>query len=114
MHKVRMVFYAMIEELQRLTVELRLWREAQEAAVLDPVAGGQIQENAIFSAGVLGHWITDSARLAEGASMLRDAWYSAWIQSGKERLSVNGRIVSESPERYRSSGLEFLEWQFSR
>jgi len=62
MHKVGMVFYAIVEELQRLTVEFRLWREAQEAAVLDPVAVAQIQENAIFSAGVLGHWITDAGQ----------------------------------------------------
>jgi hypothetical protein len=188
MHKVGMIYYAIIEEMQRLTVQFRLWREAQEAAVLDPVAVAQIQENVIFSAGVLGHWITDSAqplhvtvhsddwdnrfpnpnnyatrnihgrfesvyvdravseddirarmtpvkllrdwradaeahirrafrhveavysldrqgafgsgseveeahgftaaRLAEGASMLRDAWYSAWIQSGEELLDA--------------------------
>jgi hypothetical protein len=62
MHKVGMVFYAIMEEMQRLTVEFRLWREAQEAAVLDPAALQQIQENAIFSAGVLGHWITDAAQ----------------------------------------------------
>jgi len=31
MHKVGMVFYAIIEEMQRLTVEFRLWLEAQEA-----------------------------------------------------------------------------------
>ncbi len=266
MHKVGMVFYAIIEELQRLTVEFRLWREAQEAATLDSVAVAQIQENAIFSAGVLGHWITDSAqplhvtvhsddwdnrfpnpkgyatkdihgrfesvyvdrtitdrdirarmtpvraladwrrdteahirrsfshveevyaldrrgefgsgnevaespgftaaRLAEGASMLRDAWYSAWVRSGEElldapvrqlgkkgrsaldllrdqkrietralesgaavvsigdrreglegrhwRLSVNGKLVPESPERYIAGGGELLEWRFTR
>jgi hypothetical protein len=62
MHKVGMVFYAIVEEMQRLTVEFRLWREAQEAAILDPAAIQQIQENAIFSAGVLGHWITDAAQ----------------------------------------------------
>jgi len=266
MHKVGMVFYAIIEELQRLTVEFRLWRDAQEAAVIDPVAIAQIQENAIFSAGVLGHWVTDSAqplhvtvhsddwdsrfpnpkgftskdihgrfegiyvdraisdkdiaarmmplktltdwrseadahirrsfshfeevyeldrrgafgsgkevpeafgftasRLAEGASMLRDAWYAAWIQSGEEQLdapvrqrgkkgrsaldllrdikrvdsrssesgarvvsigdrqeglggrrwtlSVNGKTVSDSPERYLTSDDEVLEWRFTR
>ena len=193
MHKVGMVFYAIIEEMQRLTVEFRLWREAQEAAVLDPATIQQIQENAIFSAGVLGHWITDAAqplhttvhsddwdarfpnpknyvtqaihgrfeslfvdraiteadiqsrmtpprllgdwrqeaethirrsfshfeevysldrrgafgsgkepdeaqsftasRLAEGASMLRDAWYSAWEQSAKELWDTPVRTV---------------------
>ena len=62
MHKVGLVFYAIIEEMQRLTVEFRLWREAQEAAVLDTAAVEQIQQNAIFSAGVLGHWITDAAQ----------------------------------------------------
>lgn len=62
MHRVGMVFYAIIEEMQRLTVQFRLWREAQEAAVMDPVALKQIQENAIFCAGILGHWITDSAQ----------------------------------------------------
>jgi len=62
MHKVGMVFYAIVEELQRLTVQFRLWREAQEAATLDPTALKQIQQNAIFSAGILGHWVTDSAQ----------------------------------------------------
>jgi len=62
MHKVGLVFYAIVEEMQRLTVEFRLWREAQEAVTLDPVALQQIQENAIFSAGVLGHWITDAGQ----------------------------------------------------
>jgi hypothetical protein len=49
MHKVGMVFYAIIEEMQRLTVEFRLWREAQESTVLDPAAIQQIQENAFFA-----------------------------------------------------------------
>ncbi len=62
LHQVGAVFYAMVEELQRLTVQFRLWREAQEAPTLDPAALQQIQENAIFSAGVLGHWITDASQ----------------------------------------------------
>jgi hypothetical protein len=62
LHQVGAVFYAMVEELQRLTVQFRLWREAQEAPALDPAALQQIQENAIFSAGVLGHWITDASQ----------------------------------------------------
>lgn len=196
MHKVGMVFYAIVEEMQRLTVEFRLWREAQEAAVLDTIALKQIQENAIFSAGVLGHWVTDSSqplhvtvhsddwdtrfpnpkgyitkgihgrfegtyvnrmiedqdirqkmtplksltdwraeaeahirrsfshveevyemdrrgafgsgkeveqahaftatRLAEGASMLRDAWYAAWVKSGEELRDMPIRYQGKS------------------
>jgi hypothetical protein len=196
MHKVGLVFYAIVEEMQRLTVEFRLWREQQEAATVDGIALKQIQENAIFSAGVLGHWITDSGqplhvtvhsddwdprfpnpknyvtkdihgrfegeyvnraieesdirermtplrmlgdwrteaeshirrsfshveevyeldrrgsfgsgnepkeakdftatRLAEGASMLRDAWYACWIKSADELLDSPVRVVGQS------------------
>lgn len=62
MHRLGSVFYAIVEDLQLLTVQFRLWREAQEAPALDAAALQQIQENAIYTGGVLGHWITDSSQ----------------------------------------------------
>ena len=55
-------FYAIVEEAERLTVEFRLWREAQEAAAPDPVVLRQLEANILFSAGVLAHFITDNSQ----------------------------------------------------
>jgi hypothetical protein len=99
MHKVGMVFYAIVEELQRLTVQFRLWRDAQEAPVLDPAAMQQIQENAIFSAGVLGHWITDAAQPLH-TTVHSDDWDSRYPNPKKYiTQAIHGRFESQYVDR---------------
>src|SRR5262249_29902882 len=95
MHKVGMVFYAIIEEMQRLTVELRLWREAQEAATLDTIALKQIQENVLFSAGVLGHWVTDSSQPLH-VTVHSDDWDARFPNpKGFDSKGIHGRFEGQ-------------------
>lgn len=54
--------YAMAEYAEMLTVGFRLWRQAPEGTESERRLKRQIEQNIIHTAGVLAHWITDTAQ----------------------------------------------------
>ena len=81
--------YAIAEYSEMLTVEFRLWRQAPEGRIKR-----QIEQNVIHTAGVLAHWITDTAQPLH-ATVHTNGWDPEFPNpKGFEGKGIHGRYES--------------------
>jgi len=80
--------YAILEGYQKIQVLFRLWRDPQQAAERD-----QIEQNIIYYAGVVGHYVADGAQ-----PLHTTIHYNGWS------TSLNPDIFTREPLHWRFEG----------
>ena len=83
--------YAILEGYQKLQVLFRLWREPKYRDPRNEAERGQIEQNIIYYAGVMGHYVADGSQPLHAS------------------IHYNGWSTSENPENYTR---EPLHWRF--
>ncbi len=86
--------YAMAEFAEMLTVGFRLWRRAPSATPAEQRLRRQMEQNIIHAAGVLAHWVTDTAQPLH-ASVHISGWHNEWPNPRQfEGKGIHGRFES--------------------
>lgn len=81
--------YAILEGYQKVQVLFRLWRGTKNEA-----ERGQIEQNIVYYAGVLGHYVADGSQPLH-TTIHYDGWTTSDNPDGFTRESIHGRFESE-------------------
>ncbi len=81
--------YAILENYQRIQVSFRMWRDPRNSAERD-----QIEQNIIYYAGVLGHYVADGAQPLH-TTIHFDGWTTSTNPDHFTREHLHSRFESE-------------------
>ena len=81
--------YAALEAFQKVSVSFRYWRQTK-----DPEEKAQIEQNIIYYAGVLGHYVADGAQPLH-ATIHYNGWSTAWNPDEFTREPLHTRFEAE-------------------
>jgi hypothetical protein len=81
--------YSALEAFQKVSVSFRYWRQTR-----DPEEKAQIEQNIIYYAGVLGHYIADGAQPLH-ATIHYNGWSTSWNPDEFTREPLHARFEAE-------------------
>ena len=81
--------YAALEAFQKVSVSFRYWRQTK-----DPEEKAQIEQNILYYAGVLGHYIADGAQPLH-ATIHYNGWSTSWNPEEFTREPLHTRFEAE-------------------
>lgn len=88
--------YSILEGYQKVQVLFRMWREPQHQAERD-----QIEQNIIYYAGVLGHYVADGAQPLHAS-----IHYNGWTTSSNPQLFTREPLHSRFESEYVKAGIK--------